>query len=331
MQGNNWIVHTRGDPLGATRRLLRQVWINAALQGMILPVYQMGTLQAAPGLVDQPLELASADPYVPFVPMNTARLISQMVTQEPGSHYGAVLRSCEVRALSCVARRDRLELDNWMVISVDCLASFPVEEYEWRVDRAGRIDRLTREVLRFARQGGIAPYRYRRACQMCISPIAQDADLSIGLLGLPIKDLILVTTRDEAMAERLCLDEITDGAAPLSVLEQRQHLADRLCELHQEVRAAMLAALEEELPSAPQELLSHLKKCAPCQACLEVCPIYAGELGAGVNGYPVLEERARPWLAACVFCGMCEQACPKGLPLTAIHTRIGMDMTAAGQ
>jgi len=39
MQGNNWIVHTRGDPLGATRRLLRHVWINAALQGMILPVY----------------------------------------------------------------------------------------------------------------------------------------------------------------------------------------------------------------------------------------------------------------------------------------------------
>jgi len=327
MQSNSWMLHTRGDPLGVTRRLLRQVWINAAMQGMIMPVYQTETLQAAPQLVDQPQELASADPFVPFVPMNTARLVSQLIAQEPRSHYGAVLRSCEARALSCVAERDQLVLDNWLVISVDCLASFPVEEYEWRVDRAGRVDRLTREVLRFARQGGIAPYRYRRACQMCVSPLAQDADLSIGLLGLPIKDLILVTARDEAIAERLCLAEITDGPAPLSMLEQRQRLADRLCELHQEVRASMLAALAEELPQAPQELLAHLGKCAPCQLCLEVCPVYAGELSAGANGFGVLAEETRTWLASCVYCGMCEQACPRELPLTAIHTRISLDMS----
>jgi ferredoxin len=28
------------------------------------------------------------------------------------------------------------------------------------------------------------------------------------------------------------------------------------------------------------------------------------------------------WLAACVGCGMCEQACPREMPLTALHDRL---------
>jgi Fe-S oxidoreductase len=33
------------------------------------------------------------------------------------------------------------------------------------------------------------------------------------------------------------------------------------------------------------------------------------------------------WLAACVVCGMCEQACPKHLPLAAIHSHIRKELT----
>ena len=326
MQETAWVLNTRGDPLGAAQRLLRQVWVNADLQGLILPLYQPGTLQAAPGLIDQPVQLSSADPFVPFVPMNTARLVSQMAAQGAQGRYGAVLRSCESRALACVAERDHLDLDNWLVISVDCLASFPVEEYQWRVERAGRVDRLTREVLRFARQGGITPYRYRRACQMCLSPVAQPADLSLSLLGLPIKELIIVTARDESIVSRLRLDEITDGPAPAALLEQHQRLAGRLSALHQSVRASILASITENLPDAPQELVAHLATCAPCQSCLEVCPIYACELASRSNGCLTASTAAESWLASCVSCGMCEQACPQGFPLTAIHTRISVDL-----
>jgi len=32
------------------------------------------------------------------------------------------------------------------------------------------------------------------------------------------------------------------------------------------------------------------------------------------------------WLVSCVSCGMCEQACPNHLPLTAIISRISREL-----
>jgi formate dehydrogenase (coenzyme F420) beta subunit len=259
---------------------------------------------------------------VPLVPLNSARLVAERLRKEPfgQTRLGAVLRSCEARALFHVVSREGLNLDGWLIISVDCLASFPLDEEEWRLEKAGTVEHLTREALRFARQGGIAPYRFRQACQMCPSPLAPEADLTIGLLGLPVREYLLVGARDEALAERLRLYELTRGLAPETLVAQRKRLADRLEEQHAATRQAMLAALAADLPDDPNELLAYLENCAPCQACLEVCPVYTGELEKTAGGNEV--ERVLAWLSACVKCGMCEQACPKHMPLAAIHTRL---------
>jgi len=320
--GKFWLLDTGGDPLVATRKFLGRVWENAGLDGMCLPVYTLGGLGVSPAFIDEPGLLESADPFVPLVPLNSARLVAERLRQEaPGqARLGAVLRSCEAHALSHVASREGLNLDSWLVISVDCLASFPMDVDEWRLEKAGSAEQLTREALRFARQGGIAPYRYRHACQMCPSPFAPEADLTIGLLGLPVREYLLVSVKDQALADRLRLQDLTRGQAPETLVDQRQRLVDRLDEQHTATRQAMLDALAANLPVEPAELLAYLENCAPCQACVEACPVYAGELegAAGTDGV----EGALAWLSACVKCGMCEQACPRHMPLAAIHTRL---------
>lgn len=321
-----WALQTNGDPLATSRRLLGLLWERAGLEGMILPVYQAGLSWAVPGWIASPTQLELADPFIPLTPLNSSRLVVQMVGERPDVRAAAVLRSCEARALYVVARRERLELANWLIIGVDCLASFGADEYAWRVQRAAAAERLTREALRFARQGGIAAYRFRPACQMCISPLAPPADLTLEVLGLPVNRVMLVSAKDQALAARLGLEDLVDGPAEGALLVQRRRLSIRLSDRRLRRREALLEALPANLPLTPRDLYEHIAACAPCQKCLEVCPVYDGELEARLSGKPFSADEAQIWLVSCVKCGMCEQACPRSLPLTAIHARLSREL-----
>ena len=324
--GTKWILNTNGDPLATIRRFLHAIWQQDRLEGMLLPLYRVGKIGIEPCLVEKPAQLAAADPFIPFVTVNTAKLVAQLTRERPKAHLAGILRSCEVRALAEKVTQGSLELGNWLLIGVDCLASFPAEDFEWRLQKSGTPERLTREALKFARQGGIAPYRFRQACQMCISPSCEDVDLRIDLIGLPVKTSVIVSAKNEAINDRLRLYQITDGLAPMYLVAQHARVLDVLIERRARCRERKIRALEDELPSEADGLRALLANCAPCQKCLEACPIYAGELTVPSNGSTGSIDEVNRWLAACVACGMCEQACPKRLPLTAVHCRIGREL-----
>jgi Fe-S oxidoreductase len=88
------------------------------------------------------------------------------------------------------------------------------------------------------------------------------------------------------------------------------------------VRQRAIAGLEVGLPTGPLSLARHLASCAPCQECLEACPIFASEPVDGGDN-----PAWRSWLKSCLTCGLCEQACPNHLPLTAVHARIKQDLS----
>lgn len=320
--GKHWILKTKGDPLGTIRNFLYTLWLHAELDGILLPVYKDGEIGVEPCLVEEPNQLAEVDPIVPFVTINSAKVVAQLSKEHPDSHIGVILRSCEARALADKVGRGALEIVNWLLIGIDCLASFPMEDLEWRLKKAGTLENLTREALKFARLGNIAPYRFRQACQMCISPSCADVDLKIILIGLPVNTSILLSARNEEIMDRLGLLQITDGLAPVSLVIQHRRRLEMLIERRASYQNRKMVTLEEDLPSETASLLALFCDCSPCRLCLENCPIYEGELTVHGNGNSVHMDEVECWLGACVACGMCEQACPKKYPLTAIHSCI---------
>jgi len=320
------MVKTGGDTLGAIRRLLQEIWRRARLDGMLVPAHHAGELESAPLLVEDVEQLALSDPTVPLVPVNSARLVAEYARQLPAGRYAAVLRSCESRALQEIIQRESLDLSNWLLIGIDCLASFSEEDFEWRVQKAGSVDELTRENLSHARQGVIAPHRYRHACQMCLEPEAQRSDLLICLLGLPLKEAFLVRAEDPELAARLGLDEITSGAADPALIAQNAHMLEVLNERRVRTLERMVSELSGDLPGDLDELLAQLESCAPCRECLEACPIYSYEVARSADGQTLTREGAIRWMLSCVSCGMCEQACPTDLPLPAIIRRVRQEL-----
>jgi formate dehydrogenase subunit beta len=319
-----WMLQDRGDTLVTIQQFLRDLWQTAALEGMLVPQRTAGTAGIRPLFITDWMQLNSADPCAPVMTLNAARLVAQLARENPRGRLGAVLRSCELRSLLTLAAHDAFHLEQFLIIGVDCLGTFPADDYAWRAEKQG-VEQLTREALRFAPQGGLLPHRYRHACQMCVSPVPEGADLSIGILGLPTRQTILITARNEETAERLRLDAITDGEAAPSLVARHEKMRATLAGRRGRARRRIIGALPASLPANVQGLLAQLTDCAPCQACLEACPIYAGEL-ARLGG--VSWDAVRRWLSTCAECGMCEEACPRRMPLSAVVSRIRWDLVS---
>ncbi len=317
-----WMVRTQGNPLEAIRGLLVRIWQQVGLDGMLVPAHSEGDNASAPLLLEDPALLVGADPCVPLVPVNAAKLVARIAEHQPEGRYAAVLRSCESRALVEINQLEPINLENWLLIGIDCLASFPEEDFEWRLQKAGSVDDLNKENLSHARQGIIAAHRYRSACQMCLHPEAQESDLVICLLGLPVREAILVRTRDQSVAERLRMDQITDGPADSALLAQHDQMLEKLSEQRERAVERMVRNLSQDVPSDITELIALLESCAPCRECLDACPIYNLEVANSPDGQTLTVEGAIRWMVSCVSCGMCEQACPQDMPLPAIIRRI---------
>ena len=325
-----WVVQTQGDPLGTVQRLVESVWSYAGLEGMLLPGNGNDEVMTGPHFLIDPLELSQVNPFRPLMTLNTARLVPELVGEHPGARLGVLLRPCEYRALIEMAKQGSFKIDDLLTINVDCLGTFPIEEYQWRTQRRESKKRMTAtekpvlETLQFARQGGIVAYRYRPACQVCESPGAQNADLNINVIGLPVRQTILVQTRDEATARRIGLPNfaglspIGKSAAGDNLLHQHEQTLAKAIERHRRTMERITQGLGEILPRGVDGLIKQLESCGACQACMNVCPICSIHSPQRDRDGHYHRESVIRWLVSCAGCGMCEQACPNHLPLGAV-------------
>jgi len=306
----NWMIQTHGDPLGALQKFVRTLWERTDIDVMVVAPNGDGFL------LESPDDLEHLNPFRPLMKLNTARLVVDTVKKRPGKRVGAMLRPCEMRALNEMAARGAVKREDVMAICIDCLGTFPSDEFEWRSKRSSK--GLTKETLQFAPQGGISAYRYRSACQMCAEPGANEGDVNIYVFGLPVRQSMLIN----AVNGEEFLESITDGLARDDLVSKREHTLAKISDRHGSTRERVLKSLDEELPADLQELLLQFESCGDCQACMNVCPICSvDEPRKDANGRLVREDVVN-WLVSCAGCGMCEQSCPQHQPLCAIFTHI---------
>jgi formate dehydrogenase subunit beta len=306
-------LNTQGNPLDTVNRFVKAVWQGAHLDILILP--PDGKKEAR--VLETPDELENINPFQPLMLENMARLVPQVMKKHPAARVGVLLRPCEMRALDEVIKRGAVQADDLVTICVDCLGTFPEDEFEWRSARKGSEANLTHEALKFAPQGGIAAYRFRAACQMCISPGANDADVNIGVLGLPVRQTILVKVKNGL----LDWPAITNGRADPALVAERETMVAKLVERYGQTRERVMAGLSEVLPPDVEALLDQFEACGSCQLCMDNCPICAVNFPREEGGRFNREDIAG-WLVSCAGCGMCEQACSSQLPLATIFSLI---------
>lgn len=325
MNVNHRLAVRQGDTLGAVRDFLTAWWMANDLDALLAPVESATGQEVRTQVIADPADLPRVNPFAPLMVENAATAISKFSRDHPRGRLAAMLRPCELRALVELRKRRNVPVasDQVIIVGVDCTGTLPPSDFAHCLQ--GRdLQALTAEVLACGADCDRLPRQLRTACRICVSPAPRGADVTIGTLGIPSREYLLIIASGESVDAELHLGAVTDGIAEENEVVRREVALGRISQQRAKVRGE----LARSIPQRMGELgcaLSWLAKCSLCGDCLDACPLYDGELSgllgigtARYGGHPLLAEvvDVSRWLASCAGCGMCEQACTCNVPLT---------------
>jgi len=314
------------------------------VEAILVPLAHPSGNNIVQSLVTDPEYLEQADALAPVLPVVSARIVQAMTRLAPvGKKTAVVMRPCELRALVELVKLKQAQLDNLVIVGIDCPGAYSVEDYQQFASESASDD--------FVRGGwqGKEDEKLRAGCQICEYPVPLTADLTIGMVGIDLKKSLLLqadTKQGEEILEELSLTAETDS----DMAKQREAAVEKLLATMKEKRQKFFEQTREEVGGL-ENISSIFAPCIKCHNCRVACPVcYCREC---FFDSPTFELEADKYLgmaekrgamrmptdtllfhltrmthmgASCIGCGACEEACPSDIPLLKIFQLIGSDV-----
>ena len=305
------------------------------LEALLVPLELPDKTNVVPALVTDSTKLESARFLAPIMPVNTARVISDMTKVTPSSKkIGVVLRNCEIRALLELVKLRQASLENITLIGIDCPGTYTVNDYAGRIAKGESPEET---ILNGFLKGEEDP-DVRQSCAICAYPLAQNADLTIELMGNDIQKSIAITAttdRGEALLKGTELQEVADT-------EKRTKTIEEVLAKQADKREKFFKENASRFKGVDQ-LMSVLSPCIRCYNCRTVCPAcYCKECFFDSPTFEMESDRYLGWAetkgavrlpsntlfyhltrmahmaTGCIGCGLCSEACPNDIPVAEI-------------
>ena len=319
-------------------KLLESKFVEALLVPKILPSKD-GFVQT---LVKDPAMLGDTNPLAPTMAVQSAQILSHLTADGIDGLVGAVLKPCELRGALELSKFLQVKIDNVVTIGIDCFGTFEVKDFAAMSEQDRTANTQAMASGTFQNTDLI-----REACSICEFPSPVNADITICLIGSDaLKEVtVLVGDRFEKRFTEALSPELKEEAPA-----NRESAVNDVISKRKEKRNAVLGEMKEQV-NGLDKLLDTLSTCIRCHNCMNVCPIcYCKEC---VFESRVFEHRSDQFLnwarrkgatrmpsdtlifhltrlghmaTSCVGCGMCDSACPNGLPVSRLFNMIGNEV-----
>ncbi len=340
MASHKWIKFPAENRDAVVKELLKSLLEKGVVSGVVAPSTLPSGASAAQSLITDPAMIDQLNPFAPVMAVSTAKILSQMTRIKPMTKKVAVLlRPCELRATIELTKLKQANLENLLLISMDCAGAFSVKTYASLVQEGE--DPMGLEAKLF---GGEEDPLLRPVCQGCEWSVPENCDIVIAKHGLGADQygcIALTDQGDEA------LGVVGNGEAWEGGEEARNTAVQKWNEAKIAKRDAQFAELKEKV-SGIDNLLKIYAMCINCHNCMTVCPIcFCKECFFNSAVFEFESDRFMDWSGAkgglrlptdtllfhigrmnhmstsCVACGMCQDACPNEVPVAQIFKMVG--------
>jgi len=304
-----------------------------------------------PVLITDPKELIETAGSLHCTSPNIARFLKEYLDGAFSLKIAVAVKPCDAKAIIELAKRNQINLDNLLLIGMNCTGTLPsakakkIMKEEFGVDPAEVVaeeiedNKLTitlkdgtekkRDLAELEEKG----YGRRENCRRCETNVPVMADIACGKWGTTDKNTTFIEVCSEKGAEFI---EAAIEAGNIRVeqpssdaTETRRKKDEAAIELAQQWQEKDFASLEE---MSTAERFSYwfgqFSHCIKCYGCRDACPICyckdcyleadrglvsAGEIPPDVM-FPMV--RITHVMDSCVNCGQCQDVCPMELPLS---------------
>ncbi len=318
------------------KKALEENLIDGVLGLYWMPSMDMLTL----ALSSNPYEIDNLEVVAPVIPVQAARVISNIKFTESSLRVACIVKPCELRASVELIKLKQIMPEKLIFISYDCGGAINVEDFKNDVNNGKNPVTVLADNNRAFKDFAMSEEKSRFACKVCDKFLPLLCDIRIRSFG-----------------EKMCLEAVSERGTELcnalqlkteeTELNQYDEKIKAIFEKRKEMRDRERNLFKNTINSI-DSITKELSACIRCHNCMTNCPLdYCKECIFKTPVFDHPAENYELWLnrkktvklptdtllfhltrlnhmsSSCVSCGCCESACPVGIKLSRMFMFIG--------
>lgn len=317
---------------------------NGAVEAVLAPMAQ-GKKGVRLSLITTAANAGAADPFAPIAAVSGAKIASSLTARPSGRKVAMVLRPCEIRAVVELVKLKQVNLDDVLMIGMDCLGRYENTDFAKFQEQGGTSEVFLEKAL--AGNTATGDFDVAGACKICEFPAADNVDLRLCAIGSGggTVHIEAVTAKGQAALDKSGL-KVGDNPAG------RDEAVKKLVATRSAAKDKKFAEYRAETNTF-QALGEKLSACINCYNCRVACPVcYCKECVFVTDTFRHTGDQFMMWADKggmlkmpndtifyhltrithmslfCVGCGQCTSACPNDIDLMPLF-RTSADKTQA--
>jgi formate dehydrogenase subunit beta len=333
---------------GAVSGLLKFALESKTVDAVLAVKKGYDLYDAVPTLISDPKEIDNTAGSLHCGTVLLSKLVGSYVPQMAGKKLGVVVKGCDMMGFLELAKRKAINLDNVLMIGVNCGGSVsPVSARKMIKEKYGvDPDTVVKEeidkgqfIIKTAdgNHKGISideledqGFGRRSNCRRCKVKVPRQADIACGNWGV-IGDKAGKATFVEVCSDKgadlvtkaVAARKIAVEAANPKGVEIRAKVEGAMLKLADKWRKKDFTALS---PNLWETIGKETARCTKCYACIDKCPV-CFPVADKFKSSPMVRPGTLPVdqmfhlrrfahiSDSCINCGQCEECCPMEIPL----------------